>query len=34
MDELDKLQDMFPTVDVEVVAMIFGECDNDGKTSF
>ncbi len=30
---LKKLQDMFPLVDGDVVAIIFGECDEDGKSA-
>ena len=31
MGDLERVQHMFPSVDVEVVAMVFTECDNNGE---
>ena len=31
MDDLERLQKMFPTVDGDVVAIVFNEYKNDGE---
>lgn len=31
MDNLERLQGMFPSVDVDVISIVFSECDNNSE---